>query len=542
MKDNDNKLNESSKNKKVSDKFSGRNEYSGNALNDELEALARLFENELKNAESLSEEEFEEVYADEYGIIEDDDLCECCGERRKQTVKGKNVSPYCKECHESMKHYPISFINILFAVVLVFIAGLSVFNFSNDFYGYDLMYKAEKAQKEDKLATAQLYYADVIGEFSEKSIKPKYAYLSLAEIIFNTIDVQDMDSFSVALEDVEYCVSVGLTAFEKNLFIYNDAMELQNECIIMNKTLQEISNMLIQKETYYSEKYGEDDEASDEADESVAGETVTDGAAEDESTQIAAEEASEKTEEELAEEERIQNEMYEDLISSLDAIADKSISIVSDDGETTMYPTNKAIVRYYQHMIAYGSQKSEESYEFIKLAEAENPDYLWLYGYDIARIEIQLGNLEKGREYAEKFVSYNKEDYRGYIIYTNAERLLGNFKNAAEWANKGNLVRAQSGYVKSSELLRYEAMALCAGGDSQAAEKVIDESISLKSYVGSYSVAIVVENELGNKDIVEEYKKLFEEEGLEIPERIQSYLDGKMTAAQLFSEGTGDVI
>jgi len=52
---------------------------------------------------------------------------------------------------------------------------------------------------------------------------------------------------------------------------------------------------------------------------------------------------------------------------------------------------------------------------------------------------------------------------------------------------------------------------------------------------------LVVENELGNKDEVKQVKKDLKEVSLEITERVDDYLDGKMTAKQLFTEGVGDV-
>ena len=54
-------------------------------------------------------------------------------------------------------------------------------------------------------------------------------------------------------------------------------------------------------------------------------------------------------------------------------------------------------------------------------------------------------------------------------------------------------------------------------------------------------VELVIENELGNKDRVKEIKEIMKEEGLEIPERTNKYLKGKISAKEMFTEGTGDV-
>ena len=53
--------------------------------------------------------------------------------------------------------------------------------------------------------------------------------------------------------------------------------------------------------------------------------------------------------------------------------------------------------------------------------------------------------------------------------------------------------------------------------------------------------AIVVENELGNDDKVKSYIEEMEKYEVDLTDRLQEYLDGKITAKQLFTEGTGDV-
>ena len=111
MKD-EKKVNEGTKEEKVLEKRSAEKEYSGEALNEELERLAQTVRDELKKAKELSDDEFEEVYADDSGIIPKEDLCECCGERRKDKSRGAGYQ-YCAECRENMKIYPISFANII---------------------------------------------------------------------------------------------------------------------------------------------------------------------------------------------------------------------------------------------------------------------------------------------------------------------------------------------------------------------------------------------------------------------------------------------
>ena len=75
----------------------------------------------------------------------------------------------------------------------------------------------------------------------------------------------------------------------------------------------------------------------------------------------------------------------------------------------------------------------------------------------------------------------------------------------------------------------------------EQAKEVIDDALEIQEYAVLYFTAIVVENELGNTDAVDSFKKALDEQGVEMSDRIDDYLAGKMTALQLFTEGTGEV-
>ena len=51
----------------------------------------------------------------------------------------------------------------------------------------------------------------------------------------------------------------------------------------------------------------------------------------------------------------------------------------------------------------------------------------------------------------------------------------------------------------------------------------------------------IIENELGNTDRVQELKDELKEQEVELTEKMNNYLDGKITATEMFTEGTGDV-
>ena len=98
-------------------------EYAEEELHDELEKLAATFRNELNKAKEQGAVKIGEVaVVDEHNnVIPKEELCECCGERRKDTTVSANYQ-YCSECRERMKRYPISLVSVFIAVVVTVIA------------------------------------------------------------------------------------------------------------------------------------------------------------------------------------------------------------------------------------------------------------------------------------------------------------------------------------------------------------------------------------------------------------------------------------
>ncbi|MBR0536314.1 MAG: hypothetical protein IIX14_08060 [Clostridia bacterium] len=455
--------------------------YTQESLNNELEKLAQLFSEELKKAEALSDEDFVEAYADEEGIIPDEDLCECCGEHRKDKKRGASYQ-YCAQCRENMKSYPFSVLNVLVVVVIIALSVMSVINFCTDFYGYDMIYKAEKAERANKLDTALGYYNSAIDEFDDAGVVSKKANFRSAEIMF-----MFMDEGSVSMQSVAQRIEKALTPVEKKLPLYGSAIEMRDESLVLYGTMQEFYTIISAEE--YAEYKAEN------------------------------------------------TEMYEEIMGKVAGIAEKEISVVSLDGKTTsMVPANKAMVYFCQYMFAYISQNYDDAFYYMDLVEQEKPEYLWLYAYERGVVEAQTGDVKKAKTLADKLIAANIEDADGYSLYTTCERLYGNYEKAIRWADKG-----LSYAPDNAELMRMKAMALCCKGENEAAQKVINEAFEVQEYAVLYLTALVVENEMGNTARVDEIKTILSEEKIELSDRMNDYLSGKITAQQLFTEGTGEV-
>lgn len=101
----------------------------GAELAKELEEIRDMFQTELDKA-AAAEEEGELIQeiadVDTYEEQEDAAICECCGENAVSTQYGEDY-PYCDECRELMKHYPLRKRGVIAILAMIIIFGLSVY-------------------------------------------------------------------------------------------------------------------------------------------------------------------------------------------------------------------------------------------------------------------------------------------------------------------------------------------------------------------------------------------------------------------------------
>lgn len=461
-------------------------DYTDTALNDELEKLAQTFQDELKKAQAMNEEELIKnglvvpQYEDEVGVIPQEELCKCCGEQRRDKSFGENYE-YCRACREAMKDYPFSVKSLIFLGITVFLCVLSIFSFSNDFSNYNMVRKADEKLSQHKLFSALEEYEDIIAVFESEGIKPEKLYLKTAEILFNTMP-DGVSSMQVVAENVEKALS----AFESHLPLNYKYTKMREEVLIMNGTFQEFYTMI------NSEEYATMD-ASDEED-------------------------------------------YTKIMTDIGALIDKEISVSAIDGTQSIQKANEAAVRFCQYMFAYTTMHYDDCYKYMQEVSELAPEYLWLYAYELGNVKLQKGQTEDAEALADALYELNTENSGAYALYSYIYRMSAQPKKAVEWADKGLTL-----IPGDTELMRMKAMALIAQGDMESAKAIIDDARANEDYGLLMLVSLVVENELGNKDEVKEIKSLLKENSLEITDNVNDYLKGKISAKQLFTEGVGDV-
>ncbi|MGN1118004.1 MAG: hypothetical protein ACI4RU_05280, partial [Acutalibacteraceae bacterium] len=94
------------------------------------ELLDETAETYLAGGDIQDYEDEEEQEKEEDEEIADDELCQCCGEKKRDTSFGEDY-PYCEDCRELMKHSPVSFFGVLALFCVLVLTGVSVYMFGS---------------------------------------------------------------------------------------------------------------------------------------------------------------------------------------------------------------------------------------------------------------------------------------------------------------------------------------------------------------------------------------------------------------------------
>lgn len=476
----------SSNEEKIEASLNKTEEYNEEQLHDELERLADTFRTELQKAKEqgaeLTEEQIEAIEEKAIGNgISKDELCECCGERKKDTSISENY-PYCSECRELMKKYPISVASIVIAVVVIFIAMVSAANFVTDFSGYNKARLAKDADSENKKFSAVEYYDEAISFFNEKEIVPKKLLKDSAYNVFSTLP-----KGVASLKDTSDRLDKALSDFEAKLPIYAGFKDLRDTALTMYKSFNAFYALL--------------EEVDFDSFDTESREQVT------------------------------------DLYNKIGALVNKEDTIKNMDGSGNVTITyDKASILFAQFMFSYSYGQYDLAYDALTALNEIAPEYVAMYGYELAIIEIQYGNYKKATTLADTILLNNAEDSSAYIIYAYNNRMKGKLDKAISYAEKGIALEE-----KNPDLYRQKAIALMLKGDYQSAIGVLDTALSYEKYNVLYYTYLVAATELGDERALEKINNEIKTLEGETPARVQEYLDGKLTVEELFMEGTGDV-
>lgn len=150
-------------------------------IEQELEEIRDLFQKELDlqtetylaggDIQEYDDEEESDEYEEE--LISEEDLCECCGEKRRDTSVSADY-PYCSECRNLMQHYPIGFKGILTIVASLVLSCLSIFLiFSQNAMVISSTLDADSFAAEGKLYSALYGYYNAVSASSSDFVPKK---------------------------------------------------------------------------------------------------------------------------------------------------------------------------------------------------------------------------------------------------------------------------------------------------------------------------------------------------------------------------------
>ncbi len=462
-------------------------------LDEELERLTEAFREELKKQrnndnfdveyeliQQLQEEDEEE------NPISEDELCTCCGAERRDFSRGEDYQ-YCEKCREAMKHYPFSIHHFFIVASVVFASVFSVLIFVGNFNGFKSIYNAHKFEKENKLTSAIGAYDEAVSAFSDstsgKSYKCKSLYLRVADDLYRS-----MPAGANSMSAVITCIEKGLSSFKAGLPIYSEYVDMYNDCKVMESTYEKITE-LAQNEKYAAFT-GEDDKT------------------------------------------------YNELMNDMEELLSQTVTVTALNNSKSLneFPCSEMIVRYFQYMLSYSCKKTEQAYKYLSLAKEANSSAVWLYGYDLGTMEIQNGNTEKAFEYAKLMKQNDYENSYAYILEAAAHRKNGNLKKSLASCEKGFDMGAVS-----PDLYRQKAMTLILQEKFKEAEKECKTALETEQYGALYFVYLIAATEAKDADAVKEINTALGDMGISYTEKMQDYIDGKITYTEVLTTGTGDI-
>lgn len=216
-------------------------------LVEELEGIRDMLQTELDKANDEPfiqelDEITDESAQEQKEEIPQEELCECCGERRKDSSFGEDY-PYCGECRNLMKAFPIKPTAIFSAIIMFVVAAVSLYFCASSIDSYMSLLDAETYYSQHKYNDAAMLYSSYLSQKGYGENVSLSAVKHLAEIF------EKLGYLGDAKDTVENHFPEALLKLPWNAK-YSKISDEFNE---MNKTSNEVVN-IIQDVLYASDK------------------------------------------------------------------------------------------------------------------------------------------------------------------------------------------------------------------------------------------------------------------------------------------------
>ncbi|MGN0571016.1 MAG: hypothetical protein ACI4K9_02410 [Candidatus Fimenecus sp.] len=470
------------------------------ALHDEMEELAKVFQEELDRAKAEAEEVAKTAPADpEIELaaeqipstatkksnsatesIPKEDLCDCCGEKRRGTDANPD-SPFCAECDSGLRHYPFDFLNIFFALVAICFVFYGGYVFADHTATFVAVQQADSLRAEKKMYSALDAYASAANTMLNNHINGELVYKREILLAADLGYISDLSEPAANIHSWE----LSLPHFRSVKAALDNASQFL--------TTWEHAGELISPYLY------------------------------DESTEIP----------------------YDDIIAALDAMKTAEVVTEADNSDTTTaYTTNvesysPAAIAFYKFRLAMLCEKDlETQIAFLEEIPATDRDaqYVWLYAPLLSELYAKTGrDIEP---MCQLLTDFNTEDNSPALARVIQMRIAGQYEEATALCDEA-LAASED---LASEFYRQKALMLLAQGQYADAYTTVNTAYqnTSPSVQTVYTVALCAAA-AGEETAYSEVVDMLESYGYTIPTEITGYKDGSVTLDQILFEGDYDI-
>ncbi len=335
------------------------------ALKQELEGIRDLLQQELDHAgdepliQALDEVQEEEPEDEE---IPEDELCKCCGERRRDTSFGEDY-PYCSECRDVMKASGLRVPAVLMLLLTFILAGASLYFSTYYIADYNTLMQAEQHYEAHELSDAAALYSQYISQKSGADLQSLTGFQ-------DAYSITAVKQLAKTFADMGYLGDANevLTTYlgEKALKMpWNKQYRaLNEEYAALSKTSTAI-NEILQDVLYY-------------------GETDVD---------------------------------FKDRDAQLQAL-------VLEKDEDGNLVHNAAFVEFYRYVLlnVQGASNEEQLKQLQLVQQLDENQHPWMYLSTMADLSSKLGDVEGTKAYVEECLAINKQEAAAYKSLANVYR------------------------------------------------------------------------------------------------------------------------
>ncbi len=474
-------------------------------IKEEMEALARTFQEELDKAKAeeaqiaLEREEEEEenrnILIQELDDEDDEnpedipeeELCECCGERRRGT-KNNPDSPYCRNCDKALRHYPFELLSILLVLIVIGFSFYACYNFSNHAKLYGNSLQAVKYEKNNKLISAYNMYTSSIELMNSDKINGEMVYKRAV-----------VNKFSLGMLDE-------LSEYEGKFNKWEIKLPHLRKAYDTFKTYEEMVDTQNEVYSIVSE---------------IAGDEITD----------------------------IKDLPYDEVMARLDELENAAIVLPEigepEEGEeiiTNAYRDaaktyNTSMLNFFRFYISASCGKDYETQiGFLEKIKNDTPQHTWLYDSMLGDLYVKTG--KDVDEYCDSLLKINSENTAAYVVKTTSLRVNGKYDEAIELAQKYIDKEDQYQY----EFLRQQALCYLMKDEYKKAYDAANASYELYgNTLQSVDTLALCSIASGNNATLSELETLLTDNGYQFSDEVLGYRDGTLTLEEILTKGDYDV-